>query len=423
LHGRFDRSAGLERRGRLPPLWETGGKREGKDRADTGVVRPGGLLYNVGCMNEYELKALKAGCFFPKSARLDEGFELLAPEMPLSQELIAALKRWFYRKILSDGNPQDAYKPASVEAEAQVNLSDKAKINKAQFYIDGLVSWVTTVFDRAQRGEKISFNDVAEKVKELYNRIKEEKRYLLLVRNYSIGINDVEFYASHCVRTAITAIIMGCFLKFSIHRLIELGVAALVHEIGMMRLPYEIYKNKAEITKEEYEMICHHTVYGFELLKSYDFPLAVCAVALEHHERGSGTGYPKKIPKSQISLYSKIIAVACTYSALIEDRPYREANIPYAGITQMLRNEGGLYDEGIVKALVYSFSLYPIGQYVLLSDGSKGQVVDTNPDDPRHPVVQVLGVLTPDKKNKIVETSQDGIYIAKPLEASEVDLT
>ncbi|MDR1929251.1 MAG: HD-GYP domain-containing protein, partial [Treponema sp.] len=86
----------------------------------------------------------------------------------------------------------------------------------------------------------------------------------------------------------------------------------------------------------------------------------------------------------------------------------------------LLKNEGRQYDETIVKALVFSFSIYPIGLHVLLSSGKKAQVVDVNPENPKFPLVRVFGEFTPDGKNKIIETSQEGIHIARPLRREEI---
>jgi len=111
--------------------------------------------------------------------------------------------------------------------------------------------------------------------------------------------------------------------------------------------------------------------------------------------------------------------VACSYEALSAQRPHREAKDGYSGMMELLRNEGKRYDDTVVRALVYSLSVYPIGLHVLLSNGRKGQVVDVNPEKPLFPVVQVFGELTPDGKNKVVETSQDGLRIARPLTREE----
>ncbi|MDR0720656.1 MAG: hypothetical protein LBF78_13540 [Treponema sp.] len=87
---------------------------------------------------------------------------------------------------------------------------------------------------------------------------------------------------------------------------------------------------------------------------------------------------------------------------------------------ELLKNEGKQYDDTIVRALVFSLSIYPVGLYVLLSSGRKGQVVDVNPENPRFPIVQVFGELNPDGKNKILETSQTGVNIVRPLTRDEI---
>jgi HD-GYP domain-containing protein (c-di-GMP phosphodiesterase class II) len=154
-------------------------------------------------------------------------------------------------------------------------------------------------------------------------------------------------------------------------------------------------------------------------LKSFDFPLTVTLAALEHHERENGSGYPRKLPGERISLYAKIIAVACSYEALSAQRPHKEAKDGYTGMLELLKNEGKQYDDTVVRALVYSLSIYPIGLYVLLSNGKKGQVVDVNPENPRFPIVQIFGELNPDGKNKVVETTQGGLQIVRPLTKDE----
>ena len=88
---------------------------------------------------------------------------------------------------------------------------------------------------------------------------------------------------------------------------------------------------------------------------------------------------------------------------------------------ELLKNEGKRYDDTIVKALVVSLSIYPIGLYVLLSNGKKGQVIDVNPENPRFPVVQVFGEFTPDGKIKMMQTAPNVLTIVRPLNRSEIE--
>jgi HD-GYP domain-containing protein (c-di-GMP phosphodiesterase class II) len=231
---------------------------------------------------------------------------------------------------------------------------------------------------------------------------------------------DQNYLSSHSAKSTILSIIIGSYLKLPAHRLIELGVAAVFHEAGMIKLPPQIYLNKRTLTPPERKAIYTRPILSYNLLKSFDFPLTVSVAALEHHERENGSGYPRKMTGDRISLYAKIIAVACSYEALSSNRPHKEAKDGYAGILELLKNEGKQYDDTVVRALVFSLSIYPIGLYVLLSNGRKGQVVDGNPENPRFPIVQIFGELNPDGKNKVMETSKEGLHIIRPLVKEEI---
>jgi HD-GYP domain-containing protein (c-di-GMP phosphodiesterase class II) len=189
----------------------------------------------------------------------------------------------------------------------------------------------------------------------------------------------------------------------------------------MIKLPPQIYMGKGALNEQEKKLIFFFSILGYNLLKSFDFPLVVCLAALEHHERENGTGYPQRKTGDKISLYAKIIAVACSYEAMLSSRPHKDAKDGHMGIMELMKNEGKQYDDTIIRALVYSLSIYPIGLYVMLSNEKKGQVIDVNPENPRYPIVQIFGEMLPDGKNKTVQTSSGGINITRPLTPAETE--
>ena len=111
--------------------------------------------------------------------------------------------------------------------------------------------------------------------------------------------------------------------------------------------------------------------------------------------------------------------MACSYEAVTAPRPYKEARDAYTGIIDIMKNQGKQYDETIIRALLFSVSLYPIGLYVLLSNGKIGQVIDVNPENPRYPIVQVMNEFKPDGSPRTIETSEYGISVARPLTKEE----
>ncbi|WP_461254933.1 HD-GYP domain-containing protein [Treponema sp. R80B11-R83G3] len=389
-------------------------------------------------MNEYAIKEIKPNSFFSKPVYLDKAFILTTPEMPFSEELTNLLKKWNVKTVYSEGDSSKEYAnkteepaPAIATATATATVheegtvlsqqSDSDKLKKAEDFYTSFLFFVENMFVKASVSDDLEEKTVSEKIKEIIEYIKEDRRFLMRVIKNIEPAEGKNYLATHSVRSTIIAIIIGTYLKLPGYRLIELGVAALMHEAGMLKLPSNIYLSHRTLNPQEQKAILTHPILGYSMLKSLDFSLPVCLSALEHHERENGTGYPRKLLSEKISLYSKIIAVACSYEALSSKRPHKEAKDGYTGMLELLKNEGKQYDDTIVRALVLSLSIYPIGLYVLLSNGKKGQVVDVNPENPRFPIVQIFGEFTPDGKIKLMQTAPNVLTIVRPLNRSEIN--
>jgi HD-GYP domain-containing protein (c-di-GMP phosphodiesterase class II) len=368
-------------------------------------------------MKDYPLGSIPPGSYFSQPVFLDEEFVLAAPEMPFSADLIKLLENWGFKSVSSDGEPRETY---AAENSGEAAFGEKEYIKQAEDFYRDLRKSVEKFFQQAAGTGEMNFNLAAEKIKFSLDSIRKNKRYLLRIQKKTEPSEDRNYLVTHTVWSTIIALIIGMYLKLPPHRLIELGVSALFHEIGMLKLPPEICLSRRPLNPEERKAILTHTLLGYNLLKSFKFPLSVCIGALEHHERENGSGYPRHLTSDKISLYAKIIAVACSYEALSSKRPHREAKDGYTGMLELLKNEGNQYNETVIRALVYSLSIYPIGLYVLLSDGRRGQVVDVNPEKPLFPVVQILGEFTPGGLNKTLETSEEGIRIDRPLTREEM---
>jgi len=382
-------------------------------------------------MNEYAIKDIKTNTFFSKPVYLDKAFILTAPEMPFSEELTNLLKKWNIKTVYSEGDSSKEYANKAGETASTATVqeegmglsqqSDSDKLKKAEDFYTSFLFFVENMFVKASVSDDLEEKTVSEKIKEIIEYIKEDRRFLMRVIKNIEPAEGKNYLATHSVRSTIIAIIIGTYLKLPNYRLIELGVASLMHEAGMLKLPSNIYLSQRALNPQEQKAILTHPILGYSMLKSLDFSLPVCLSALEHHERENGTGYPRKLLSEKISLYAKIIAVACSYEALSSKRPHKEAKDGYTGMLELLKNEGKQYDDTIVRALVLSLSIYPIGLYVLLSNGKKGQVVDVNPETPRFPIVQIFGEFTPDGKIKLMQTAPNVLTIVRPLNRSEIN--
>jgi HD-GYP domain-containing protein (c-di-GMP phosphodiesterase class II) len=376
-------------------------------------------------MKDYPVADIQPDTYFSKPVYLDRGFVITAPEIAISVGIKTALEEWGFSVLHSDGEPVEEYSLEKMpDPESPVivfkDMADLEQMRRAETMYLKFQSYVSSVFTKILANIAPELKEMTEKVKELCDFIKNDRRYILRALKSAEPESEQNYLISHTVKSAILSIIIGSYLKLAGYRLIELGIAAILHEAGMIRLSPAIYMNNRSLNDEERKAILAHPALGFNLLKSFNLPLAVTIPALEHHERENGGGYPRRLTGDKISLYSKIIAVTCSYEAQTNRRPHRSAKDGFEGMVDLLKNEGKQYDDTVVRALVFSLSIYPIGLYVLLSNGKKGQVVDVDPENPRYPLVQVLGTLTPEGKTKIQATSQDGVHIVRPLVRDEV---
>lgn len=381
---------------------------------------------------QISINQLKPGMYYSDPVFLDSGYILLIPETAVPPTLINHLAEWSYRTVLTAGeqidtaNQQKSKSSTIEELIEEVNTDQsESKITVEQGDYEGLkqayiqfIEYIDKIFTKFVTRNELNYNDLSENVRKMMT-IVQENRYALL-RIISEISDSKNYLVYHTVRTTIFSLIIGSQLKFQLHKLLELGVAASLHEIGMIRIPPQIYMADRTLNSNERKAISAHPILGFNMLKDKKVPLAVALVALEHHERMNGSGYPRSLSGEKISQYSRIIAVACAYDAATSKRPYREGKQQHVGIVEFLKNQDKQFDDTVIKALIFSLSLYPVGTFVMLTNGKYGQVIDVNPGDPRYPIVLVLNAKTPDGKELILKTSENGVRIIKAIRQEEL---
>ncbi|MGB9792865.1 MAG: HD-GYP domain-containing protein [Thermacetogeniaceae bacterium] len=213
--------------------------------------------------------------------------------------------------------------------------------------------------------------------------------YGALVNYYDIRTYDDHTF-NHSVDVCVFSLLAGIALGFSREKLKELGIGALLHDIGKVRIPKCILNKPGPLTAEEMVLVMRHPADGFDILRRHhDIPLLSAHVALEHQERISGKGYPRGLTGKEIHEYAKIVMVADVFDALVSDRPYRKAYPVAEAIDYIQSLAGEDFGEEYVRALFSNISPYPVGAVVLLNTGEVAQVVSTNKNAPNRPVVRV----------------------------------
>lgn len=212
-----------------------------------------------------------------------------------------------------------------------------------------------------------------------------------------------DYTFTHSVNVAVMSLAIGLRSGLVHGDLVKLGVGALLHDIGKALVPRDVLLKTTPLTATEQELLEAHTTLGFRALREDTPELSPLStnVALSHHERLDGSGYPRHIRGDQIHVFSKIVAVADVWEAMVSNRVYRSP-LPQVEAAQELRaGAGRLYDEEMVKRLLLRTAVFPTGSIVRLSDGRAGVVSAQDYDRPEQPEVTLLF----DRRNQPLEPS------------------
>jgi len=163
------------------------------------------------------------------------------------------------------------------------------------------------------------------------------------------------YTAGHERRVAGIATAIGGALGLDAHRLEGLKVAGYLHDVGKMIVPAEILSKPGKLTALEYELIKLHAQAGYDALKEVPVAWPVAQVALQHHERMDGSGYPLGLKRDEILLEARIIAVADVVEAMSSHRPYRSALGLGQALAEIERGRGTAYDPEVADACLRLF--------------------------------------------------------------------
>jgi putative nucleotidyltransferase with HDIG domain len=169
------------------------------------------------------------------------------------------------------------------------------------------------------------------------------------------------------------------------------GMAGLLHDIGKIGIPDSILDKPGKLTDEEFELVRSHPRIGHEYLaRAPAVDPVVLDVALHHHERTDGRGYPDALPIHRISVFARMGAVCDVYDAITSDRPYKAGWDPAESLRKMAEWQKGQFDEDVFKAFVKTVGIYPIGSVVRLDSGLIGVVCEHNAQQLLRPMVRVF---------------------------------
>jgi len=218
-----------------------------------------------------------------------------------------------------------------------------------------------------------------------------------------------EYTAQHSMRVCILALALGRHLGFNRDQLQTLGIGALLHDLGKMKVPNEILNKPARLTDYEFNLMKTHVPRGVEILNATTgIPPAAIEVARCHHERYSGGGYISGLKGEAIGLFGSIGGIVDCYDAITSDRAYHDGMSTHQALRKMYEWRSRDFHPVLVEQFIQCMGIYPIGSIVSLNTGDVGVVVTMNrirrlkprvvlvlkPDATPYPTPQTVDLMT-----------------------------
>jgi len=201
-----------------------------------------------------------------------------------------------------------------------------------------------------------------------------------------------DFRYKQSIAVVVMSAVLGKWLRLDEQELKLLATAASLYDIGSVKLPSYLLNKPDRFLHGETEIMKEHARLGYDLLRESDVDPRVALVALQHHEREDGSGYPNGLAGSEIDPLSKIIALVDVYAAMTSERPHRPAFAFYEVIQEIHRQiVQGRFDSAIGLTFLNQLMSAQIGSDVILSDDRCGKILLVNQNYPTNPFIVVDG--------------------------------
>jgi len=218
-----------------------------------------------------------------------------------------------------------------------------------------------------------------------------------------------DYTQSHALDVAVYMTAFGRFMEMSPEDIRLLGHLGLLQDIGKVRLPDALIHKLERLTPEEFELAKKHVAYSQEILQSTPgLPPELPDLALLHHERHDGSGYPKGLRGREIGLIGSIAGIVDTFDALTARRPYAEPVAPSTALSMLYKWRGTFFDAYLVEQFIRFVGIFPLGSVVELNSGEVGIVITQNLEKRLQPRIMVIRDASgnPLKPQKLLDLSR-----------------
>ncbi len=272
--------------------------------------------------------------------------------------------------------------PLQQVEESKAPLEDEIEAEPASLY-KAATAYVLESIRQTQQKTAPNIERGKELVKLIIDSIMDHSALLLLATDR----RQESAVSAHSVNVAILSLRLAQTLNYKLENQVRVGLAALLHEMGVVWLPKQLLHETGPVSSE----VRQRPVYGAKILQGF-YPQRdwLFETVGQVYEREDGSGFPLGLAGKDIREEAKILGIMDVFEACIHDRPYRNAMTGYQLLEELTHHDTKNFSDRVVKALLNSFSLYPYNEYVLLNTKELARVVEVNPANSFRPLVQIL---------------------------------
>lgn len=324
-----------------------------------------------------------------------------------SQGDINELARWC-KFVYIDEDRSEYQRPAAPSSKqieaAAVKLSEvkyekpaskvaiEEEITQARKVKEAAEQQVSLMLIQARAGQALDADRASEVVANIVESLVRNPDAMLLLGSIKSHQQEAE---AHAINTCILALTLGRFMKFSQKMVEELGLAALLHDVGEVKIPVEVVRDGPK-TPQEMELMKSHTRLGVELLSNTPgIPESAIDVALSHHEQVDGKGYPRGMAGNSLTIFAKIVGIVDVYDKLTRGKGEKGISSTEA-LRYLYLYRDKLFDAKLTEAFIKCLGIYPVGSLVELASGEVGIVISSQPGEHLYP--RLMLVRSPEKR-------------------------
>jgi len=332
-------------------------------------------------MRLVSLRQVRSGMKLGRTVFNEDGKVLLGSGMVLTERLIRGLTRSKIDAVYIDD-------PRTEDIAAEEVIRPETR----QIAVETIEKTFKQITNSNKLARKISLIEMGLHFQRAFSSILDD---LLLNKQMISHLATISTHSPsmyhHSVNVAVLASAVGMSLGYNRQRLMDLGVGAMLHDVGKLNLPQELLQKKERWNDEEREFAKQHTTHGFNLLRrQHDISLLSAHICLQHHERLNGSGYPQGLQGKQIHEYAQIVGIADVYDSLTSPRPWRKRYMPQDALEYLLGAGGHLLEHHLINAFIKHIAVFPIGSTVVLNTGEVGVVSRVDPDYSHRPIVRII---------------------------------